>query len=490
MGRWLIYKYFKIILTTLSLNKKIILLLYLSTASALVTAELPPSTQKLLNQYKVPKETLSVFVQQVDAEEPLLLLNPDTPRNPASVIKLVTTYAGLELLGPAYTWKTDVYADGDVVDGKLNGNLVLKGYGDPYLIVERFWKLLQEVQLKGITHIMGDLIVDDTYFSLPEIDRGAFDGRPYHAYNAAPNALLLNFQVTRFTMMPDVANGEVDIVTDPPSASLLIDNRMRLEKSPCSSRHTAPNITIVNSETVSAVKLEGSYARSCGEQVFFRVVNPHALHVYGTFISFWKTRGGTFAGRLKLAATPPGAKLVFSQPSLPLADQIRTMNKYSNNVMTRQLLLTIGAEKLGPPGTLEKGQQAIKQWAMQRGFGSEDLAIDNGSGLSRISRISARSLAVLLLDAWKNPLMPEFISSLAITGIDGTARRRFKNHGLHGRIHVKTGTINNVRCAAGYLQTQSGKRYVFVIMQNHANIDKQIGTRIQDSLLLWLDNHG
>ena len=184
---------------------KYVLLLSCVLVPALQAAEtaLPDPVKRILDIRKVPHDSLSIFVQDVDSGEVVVRWHEDEPRNPASTMKLLTTLVGLDVLGPTYRWTTDVYAIGDLADGKLVGDLLIRGGGDPFLVSERVWQMLRLVRQAGIHEIEGNLQLDDSYFDVPEHDPAEFDRQPLRAYNVAPNALLMNFKVVRYWFEPD-----------------------------------------------------------------------------------------------------------------------------------------------------------------------------------------------------------------------------------------------------------------------------------------------
>ena len=197
--------------------------------------------------------------------------------------------------------------------------------------------------------------------------------------------------------------------------------------------------------------------------------------------------GGTFTGGLQLGAVPPSAKLVAEYRSPPLSDIVRGINKYSNNLMTRQLLLTIAAQYTGIPATESGGEAAIRAWLASKGVDFPELVLENGSGLSRIARISAAHLGWLLLDAYQSPVMPELMSALPILSVDGTLKRRLRDSPMQGRAHIKTGSLDDVRAMAGYLLDREGRRWVIVFLANHPSA---WATReAQDALIEWVYDH-
>ena len=151
---------------------------------------LPAAFTDALKQAGIPLDHVAVVVQPLDAAAPVLSHNAEAALNPASVMKLATSFAALNQLGPGYAWSTDVWADGVIADGVLSGDLVIKGHGDPTLTLARMWLLQRELRARGVRHIHGNLVLDLSHFELPAIDPGAFDGEPLALYNAAPGPLV------------------------------------------------------------------------------------------------------------------------------------------------------------------------------------------------------------------------------------------------------------------------------------------------------------
>jgi D-alanyl-D-alanine carboxypeptidase/D-alanyl-D-alanine-endopeptidase (penicillin-binding protein 4) len=447
---------------------------------------LPAPVTKLLQRYKLSADGLSVYVQDVSDTTPLLAVNARVPRNPASVMKLLTTLVALQELGPAYTFTTDVYVDVEPVDGVVRGNLYIKGGGDPFLVTESFWRLLDDVRFAGVRHVTGDLVIDGSYFEVEETDRGEFDGRPYRAYNVVPHAALVNFFVTRFRFRPDTAAGKVIAEADPPMSTLALDNRIRLTDARCSWRTRKVRLHVERMGPLPAVRFSGRYPRSCGEFALLRAVAEPVPYLFGVFAPMWERMGGRLDGMGREGLVPESALRVHRARSRPLAELVRVMNKHSNNVMSRNLLLALGAEAYGAPGTVEKGRRAIADWLLLNDIPAPELNVDNGSGLSRKGRISALTLARVLLRGWETPFMPEFATSLPVSALDGTLRKRLQDSDAEGRARMKTGLLNDVRSMAGFVKTRSGRWLAVVSLQNHPGIQHGTGTALQDALLEWL----
>ncbi len=446
--------------------------------------ELPISVRNALDYRRVPHHTLSAYVERIDTEEVTLAWNEAVPRNPASVEKMLTTLVALDVLGAAYTWKTDVYPIGDTSDGVLKGDLLLKGYGDPYMVTERFWQLLRRIRQAGITTIDGDLLIDDSYFDVGEYDPSAFDREPLRAYNVAPNAMLTNFKVVRFYFAPDDGASRVNVQLDPALDNLLIVNQLTLANRSC--RGYQRGITITPNEDISRVTFSGRFPSGCKIYAMDRTTLSHNEFTYGLFKSLWHESGGRITGEWRNAPAPEDIEPIVSFESLPLSEIITKVNKHSNNVMARQLLYTLGAEIFGPPGTEASGRKVVRQWLADNGLDFAELRLDNGAGLSRDSRMTARHLADLLRYAYRSPYMPEYLSSLSLSGVDGTLSRRFRKGVLTGMAHMKTGSLDHVSSIAGYFQARSGNRYIVVTLHNHTDIHRGPGEEVQEALLRWL----
>jgi D-alanyl-D-alanine carboxypeptidase/D-alanyl-D-alanine-endopeptidase (penicillin-binding protein 4) len=461
---------------------KLLAVIALATASLPTLADgLPPTVLKALKAAQIPAASVAVVVQPVDAAAPLVAHNAGQAMNPASVMKLVTTYAALDLLGPAYTWKTTAWVEDAAVDGILRGNLYLRGSGDPRFAIEHLWSLLRQLRVRGIERIAGDVVLDRTVFNVPSIDPGAFDDKPMRPYNVGPDGLLLNFRALRFTLLPD--NGKPRLLLETPSDGLRVDNQLRAGNGECGSNWKDQiSVRLIPENNGNRLEFTGSYAALCGEKTLNLSPLPADAQAGGLIRALWKELGGSLGGQVRDGSVPVGASLLARHESAPLADAVRDINKFSNNVMARQVFLTLGNDSA--PATAERARQRISDWLAGRNLRFNELVLDNGSGLSRSERISADSLNRLLLDAWKNPVMPEFVSSLPIVGIDGTMKKRLNGSEATGRAHIKTGTLDGVKTAAGYALDAQGRRCTVTFLINHPKA--QAGSAAIDALLVWV----
>ena len=445
---------------------------------------LPRAVTDVLKKYHIPLQAVSLQVKRLDHTESVLSVNPKKSMNPASVMKLVTTLAALEILGPAYTWKTRYFLDGNLKDGNLDGNLVLKGGGDPYLTTEQFLLQLSTLRSRGLQNIEGDLIIDDSSFVVQHEDRALFDGEPERVYNVIPNASIVNFSSTRVRLVPQ--NDALRIFVEPPASNLKVVNQIKPSAGPCRGVQNGWAYRVKSDMHGKLLDFHGKYSRNCGETELTRSFLPNPDYTFGVFKKLWEQFGGRLDGKARHDWSPVDAKFFLEFESRPLTDVITGTNKFSNNVMARQLLLTIGRHLYGEPGTPEKGIRGIQEWLRSERISMPDLVIENGSGLSRIARVSADSLSHLLQHAWASSYQPEFLSSLAIASIDGTMQKRLRKESPAGRVRIKTGLLNQTRAMAGYVSGLEGKQYSVAMLMNHPKVNYWSGNQVQDALLRWL----
>jgi D-alanyl-D-alanine carboxypeptidase/D-alanyl-D-alanine-endopeptidase (penicillin-binding protein 4) len=447
---------------------------------------LPPEVERVLAQRRIPGTSLSVYVREIGREEPIVSYNAAVPRNPASTMKVLTTYAALEMLGPAYTWRTRAYATGPVRDFVLEGNLVLEGGGDPFMTADRWWGFVNGLRQTGVDRITGDVVIDNGYFAQQGDDRGAFDDRPFRTYNVLPDALLVNFQTVNVSVIPDLTTGSVRTRVNPWPANLAVDSSVRLQRGPCRRGTGGVVVAMPEGPTGNRLSLAGRYASGCGPLTISRAVMRAPEFAFGTFKAYWQQSGGSLDGGLRVGTVPPDARLLYTHESLTLAEVIRLVNKYSSNVMARHLLLTLAAEKAGRPATVAAAQRVLGEFLAARGISIPELVIENGSGLSRVERISAAGLAAVLADAWRSQYSPEFQASLPLSAVDGTLRRRFRAPEMGGRLRMKTGSLQDVSALAGFVNAASGRTYVTVVILNHPGADAGAGEAVQAALVNWV----
>ena len=468
-------------------------------------AELPPAVHEALRNANIPLSSVGIVVQEVNSPAPLIAVNTKQAMNPASTMKLLTTFGALEMLGPAYTWRTEAYIDGKLDNGILDGNLIIKGYGNPKMNSEHLWLWLRELRNRGLREIHGDLILDHTSFALQENDPAAFDNDPERAYNVSPDALLLNFNAIRLRFIPE--EGRVNVFTEPALAGITLENRLSLKNKPYCGVWDG-NINIQLAEAGNVIRVQGTYPSACGEHDKPVSLLSHSRYFDAVFRSVWHEMGGILQGKTRDGTVSSSAVLFATHYSQPLSEIIRDINKYSNNVMARQVFLSLSLNKEAPkanipailnplesaqantnplPASVERSEAVLRNWISTKGYDFPELVLENGAGLSRKERISPHNLSLLLRDILLSPFSAEIEASLPIVGVDGTMRKRHDNCAVTTHAHMKTGSLEGVKSIAGYLQSHSGKEWIFVFIINHANAAR--GQEAQDELIEWLEQN-
>ena len=442
----------------------------------------PTVVAQALARVGVPREAASFEVRNVTGElAPRLSHRVTAPMNPASVMKLVTTFSALDILGQDFTWKTGFYTDGTLGKGVLTGNLIIKGGGDPKWVLERIEENFRTLQTLGVLRITGDIILDNSIFDIPERNTADFDGEPMRPYNSAPDGLLVNFKALIFKFVPDPQTKSVSVMSEPPIADVAIDTQVNATTDSCGDWRSSLRADFSNP---NRVRFSGSYSVRCGENTWPVAYIEPASYASRVVKAMHKASGGVLDGTVRTGKLPPTALLLWQAPSLPLSNIIADVNKYSNNVMAQQVFLSLSAQastfnrslKLpGKPrtGSYIRSRETIQHWWRQKvGIRAKAPVLDNGSGLSRIERISAQGLTELLKLAANHPSGQVFANSLSIAGVDGTttpmAKRGIALNAL-GNAQLKTGTLRDVAAVAGYATGKSGQRYSVVGIVNHPN---------------------
>ncbi len=458
---------------------------------------LPETVTAALARAQIPLESVSLLLADADGKSaPRLSHRAGVAMNPASVMKLVTTYAALDLLGPAYTWRTPVWLDGRISHGVLHGNLVMQGSGDPKLVSERLWLFLQRLQGLGIHKIAGDIVLDHSAFAPVAANAGDFDGEPFRPYNVAPDALLFNFKSVSMTFSPDAVARLARITYDVPLAGVKLPDSVPLLADAAAACGDYRSRLMADFTDPSGISFAGSYPLTCGEKTWsLAYVDPKSFNAR-SIEGLWRSIGGQLSGNVRDGRAPAtSATLELISPTL--AEVIRDINKYSNNLMARQLFLTLALPRRGAgdtsealpatPVTPDMARDVMQRWWQQRISATEPLVMDNGAGLSRLERVSAQGLLQLLQTAYASPNMSELMSSLPLVGVDGTLKR---SQAPLASAHLKTGSLRDVMALAGYVHGAKGRQLCLVAVVNHANASA--ARPALDALLTWAvsDNAG
>lgn len=447
-------------------------------------AAAPATVDELLSRYQVPETSVGSYIAPINGTDAPTTINAGRAFNPASVIKLLPTLAALETLSPAFQWSTPVYASGALVDGRLVGDLYIQGGGDPYLTVESLWALLRNVRAQGVERISGDIVIDNGVFAPAPFDRAAFDGKPYRLYNGPAGGLMINFWAVRFTIRAHQQGVTIDAFPD--SGRLEIVNEVRHSGAACSRARRRIGYRVQALERRTRVTFTGTLSSRCPPVVMSRAVIPSDQYAAYVLPTLWRRAGGTLDGTVRHGRVADTARRLFAHPSRSLAEVVRATNKFSNNMMARHLLLTLGMRYRDRGIGVDDGRRALTDWLLAHDLALPKLNIVNGAGLARDTRISAAGLAGVLRAGFHSRYAPEFMAALPIAGQDGSLRRRdFKQHG-DATVRLKTGLIDDVRALAGYVRQPGGRYYVVVLLVNHPGIHREVGSRLQDAIVRYV----
>jgi D-alanyl-D-alanine carboxypeptidase/D-alanyl-D-alanine-endopeptidase (penicillin-binding protein 4) len=442
------------------------LLLPVCLPLAAATSGVSSKVEQSLKANKISSQSLSVATVPLNGPGSSNFFNADISVNPASTMKLVTTYAALELLGPTHQWKTEFFTDGQLRNGVLNGNLYLKGGGDPKLNMEKLWLMMRDLRANGVLQVNGDLVLDRSHFVQPQLpsfnDDGGDANKPFLV---APDSLLVNLKALRFIARTE--GGKVYIAAEPPIADIRIDNRVKaLPAAKCPGWPDVRYNPVTEFDGTTVI-VSGQLAEGCSSQTYLSLLD-HPSYAAGAIRAIWQELGGSIMGKDRLAEVPANARLLARAYSPDLTEIIRDINKYSNNTMARQLFLSLGAQfrNSADQDDSKAAQRVIRGWLARKGITAPHLVMENGSGLSRAERVSAREMATLLQAAWKSPYAAEFMASLPLVAMDGTMRKRLHRTPLVGEARIKTGTLNNVRAIAGFSRDSNGNSWAVVAILN------------------------
>jgi D-alanyl-D-alanine carboxypeptidase/D-alanyl-D-alanine-endopeptidase (penicillin-binding protein 4) len=421
----------------------------------------------IFRDQKLDRTQLGIEVYSLSRQESLFRLNADTPLSPASAVKALTGLVALKRLGPDFTYKTEVYMDGPIRNGVLEGNLYLKGGGDPSLVTERLFLLANDVMRSGLRSVKGNVIVDDWTFDQVRVDPARIPTNTDRAYNAPVGGLNFNYNTTTVYFRPGGSAGMTPaVLVEPDTGYIGIRNQART--STTGGKYLLQASRLPNGALGDLLSVTGSIPAGMGEQrSYFNIVNPS---VYAGTALKWLLglRGVRFEkAEVQHKQVPSSARKVATLESLPLREIVTLMNKFSNNFIADTLVKTLGREIKGGPGSMDKGLEVVMEESTRLGMNTKGFKVVSGSGLTRDNRISAHQFVTLLNGAYLDfDVLPELLASLPIAGRDGTLRSRMKGTSAFGRLRGKTGTIDGVSSIVGMVQSRGGELLAFSVLMN------------------------
>ena len=454
----------------------VITLLWLSPPTRAEAASEPSSGgfERHLQQFWGLANVAGIQVVALPSGNVVWEYRADDPLLTASLMKVMTSYSALKKLGPYYHFKTSVWASRAPRNGVIEGDVWLKGEGDPFFITEKAWWLAQRIYSLGIRRIEGSVWVDNGYFS-PSTQQICLDGRCDSPYNPVVSATALEFNSIVYNLLPGLAAGEpASVEIFPPGGYARVRNEAITGK-PGSQ---AP-IWIRSSGIIEQGDSPGENFHVGGHvPLRLRMGAEHRLNVHSpaafaahVFKTLLEQSGVKVVGGVGGEGTVhKRAFRLTDYESPPLCDLLYGLNRFSNNFMAEMLFRVVGAEAGGEPGTAEKGSLAVRTIISRLGVPPEEIDVDGGSGLSRSCRVSARAFCRVLVDAYNDfGINAEFLSSLARNGREGTLRRRLQTAKPGIQVRGKTGTLRDVISFAGYVSGPDGDTYAAAVILNQVN---------------------
>lgn len=435
------------------------------------TLPLHPVLGDLLDDKLFDSADIALQIVDVQTGDEVYAWDADRALVPASTMKVVTAATALRTLGPSWRFHTALERDGEInEEGVLEGNLYVRGTGDPTLVVEKLWKLVSDLEIEGVVEINGDIVLDDSYFSDGPLVPGwrkKVDIANGPAYFAPLGALSVNFNALSIVIAPGPSVGEParlqletrsDLVEFDNQLTTVAEGRrgfVTIERE--ADFKTGQTKFTVEGEVPADADIERHYRAVAEPRSWFRSV----------LVGVLAEKGIKFNGRVRAGTTPPDAEEVVRLWSPPLHEILNHMNKYSSNFMAEHVLKAVGAETGGAPGTTEKGLDAVRTYLDGLGIPADEYTLVNGSGLSRGAKLRPAHLNAVLLDMVHDPRVgPEFLSTLSVSGRDGTLRRRFDEDEEAERVRGKTGSLNGVYCLAAYVRARNGDVYAVSMLVN------------------------
>lgn len=464
------------------------------------TRSLPPGTtpalrpgagEALLRSCGLPGNSLGAYARALDSPTPLVSLNPEKPFQLASTTKLVTSMAALDLLGPQFRWRTMAFTRGSLFQGRLLGDLWIVGGGNACLSAQDLQAWMAEWRQLGLREIIGDIVLDRFAFQLKESDHEhtptPAKDRPHHAW---PDALTLNEGRLKVTLNPS-RDGRPAVLLEPPLAGVRIQHAGGGGAGCSAWAHWSDP-----ADGEPRLSVQGSLGPRCSPREWVLAPLPHAEFTARAIAGLWREAGGQLHGRVldksrpdRTALMPEGPdgelQLPFSTHiSPPLPQLLREINKTSDNLAARNLMLALSRGFPHKPATLAAAQARMREWLARQGIAPGDIEIENGSGLSRAERAKPRAFVDLLAKAWGARQAASLIDSLPVAGVDGTLEHRMTRGAAAGQAHLKTGTLLDTRALAGYVKGRSGRVFAVAALVNHPDAGR--ATPALDALIEWL----
>ena len=438
--------------------------------------------EKILSSSCLRKNNFGIKIYSLDRGESLFELRAQKLFIPASNLKILTTAVALQTLGPNYRFPTQLYTNGTLKDGVLDGDLYIKGYGDPKFVTEQMWLLVNELKNIPVLKINGNIIGDDSFFDDKKRVKTWIKNPGAQAYEAPLGALSFNFNTVHAYVTPAAKVGRKPmIIIDPDTDYITLDNQAKTLKSGKRSRLI---VNRLDRNGFDEITVSGGIRLNQPRAQYFLNITDPTQYTLSTLKKYLEHADIQFHGKIEKGIVPESAMKLLIHKSEPLTLALQGLNKFSNNFVAEQILKTIGAEKYGPPGTTLKGLKVFEEYLTLLGYRHDQYKVHDGSGLSRQNRLSPQMI-IDILRYVKNDLgvYPEFVSALGVMGVDGNVKNRMRGVKSSERARVKTGTLNFVSALSGYFQSRDGETFAFSILMNSLKCSNGRVKKIQDKII-------
>ncbi|MCI0412931.1 D-alanyl-D-alanine carboxypeptidase/D-alanyl-D-alanine-endopeptidase [bacterium] len=458
-------------------------------------AELRARLDRIIDSFEFQNALWGIKIVSLDRNEIWYERNTRTMMLPASNMKIVTAAAALIRLGPDFRYETRIETDGQIVNGRLTGNLIVVGSGDPAissrmqngnaLSIFRDWA--EELRAQGIRRIDGSIIGVDTYFDNQRIA----DGWPAHALNAPyaaqVSALQFNDNVIAVHVKPGRRGRLASVRLHPHNRYLRLQNRV-VTRSGHSNRFVAyrqdnSNIIILRGRIGTRDRTDVRYITVHEPAGYFAAVLKETLENMG--IRVRDSRRASKEEADSIISNPGQYRILFTHSSPPLGIIITEMMKSSHNLFADSIAKTIAAVD-NEEGSFQGAEKAIRETLAPLGINPSELVMEDGSGLSGYDFVTPNLLAQILVGIYKGPLFPYFYDSLPVAGVDGTLKNRMVGTYAEGNVRAKTGFIGGVRSLSGYVKTRDGERLAFAVIANNFNFSLRGMDAAQEEICLEL----
>ncbi|QLG91422.1 D-alanyl-D-alanine carboxypeptidase/D-alanyl-D-alanine-endopeptidase [Pseudomonas yamanorum] len=461
------------------------------------TAPTPSTRQaldRLLADPALNGASVSLMVRDARSGSTLYQHNPRSRLTPASSLKLLTTAAAMDVLGRQYRFSTQLLSNGARQGERLNGNLYLRGLGDPTIQWADYQALAAQLAGQGIRQVQGDLVFDDTWFDAERLgvdwahdDESTYYGAQISALTVSPDMDFDAGTLLVIAKAPAVVGQPVSVEISPATDYVQISNR--------AVSGPGNSYGLNRQHGTNLLRLSGAVAPGKQSQQAVSVWEPTQL-VANLFERALAEQGISVQGRRVIGGTRPTTATVLAvHESAPLQELITPLLKLSNNSMAEALLKAMG-RKTANAGTAAAGTAAVAGFLKRQGLDPATLNQVDGSGLSRRNLVSAQNLTDLLLAASKQPWFNAWYNALPIAGnqdrmTGGSLRYRLRGTSAENNLHAKTGSMGGVSSLTGYVTDAQGRQLVFSMVTNNYVVEgariKALEDRLAAALAQWAD---